>query len=205
MTRDVGCTAPPPLAVILPASANIFGAGHARLPNPGGGGAGTPPLRFDVAPGATFGVSHASGTLSCCSGMFPNGPDGRALLPPCEQGNITSTAGIAGVIDRDRVLFVAGVFLDDTEPTDPPPPRRDAFTDESSLDVSPDLRQVFFVGDGVASSGAPQRFHAPAGATRLYLGFADAQCFTGAPGHYDDNVGVVALTLALDAGAGCRD
>ena len=55
--------------------------------------------------------------------------------------------------------------------------------------LSPELAQTFFIGDGRTSTGRPQRFHPPTGATRLYLGLADAWSFDGPPGFYADNSG----------------
>jgi hypothetical protein len=53
------------------------------------------------------------------------------------------------------------------------------------------LGQVFFIGDGLTDvgSGDVQTFVAPPGATRLFLGIADASGFTGDAGCYSDNVG----------------
>jgi hypothetical protein len=64
-------------------------------------------------------------------------------------------------------------------------------------ELRPQLGQSFFIGDGLTGtgSGAQQRFVTPAGATKLYLGFADAQAFQGNPGAYDDNTGSVAMRL----------
>jgi len=56
---------------------------------------------------------------------------------------------------------------------------------------SPLLGQTFFVGDGVTGtgSGTIQQFVVPTGATRLFLGFADALMFVGQAGMFSDNTG----------------
>lgn len=71
---------------------------------------------------------------------------------------------------------VVGVFLDDTQPNSSPAPtsldyRTAASRDQS--DYNPQLKQLFFIGDGLDSHGNHQQFHAPKGATRLYLAMMD--------------------------------
>jgi hypothetical protein len=68
------------------------------------------------------------------------------------------------------------------------------------------LSQVFFVGDGLTGtdavnvgSGSTQTFQVPTGATRLFLGFADAfnnfdSIGTG-PGAYGDNTGSLSVNI----------
>jgi hypothetical protein len=63
--------------------------------------------------------------------------------------------------------------------------------------LSPLIQQTFFIGNGRTSSGAVQTFHVPAGATRLYLGFADAVSFVGTPCCYGDNSGSLTATAGL--------
>jgi hypothetical protein len=120
-------------------------------------------------------------------------------VPPARRAN----GGISGVQHGELTLFLVGVFLDDDEPGDPAPPRldfsNDALTDDF-LELAPALRQTFFIGDGLAG-GSEQIFHVPAGATRLFLGFADAFDFgdpIGPPGWYDDNLGQLVVDLELD-------
>src|SRR5262249_39942824 len=66
------------------------------------------------------------------------------------------------------------------------------------------LNQTFFIGDGLTGtgSGSVQVFHVPDGATRLYLGFADAFFFQGDPGYYDDNTGSLTATFMVTAISG---
>jgi hypothetical protein len=69
--------------------------------------------------------------------------------------------------------------------------------------LAPALHQVFYVGDGRAgfnnAAGALLTFTAPAGATRLYIGFADAGSFGGTSGWYQDNPGAMSGTANLAA------
>jgi hypothetical protein len=61
----------------------------------------------------------------------------------------------------------------------------------------PGLRQIFFIGDGMTQAADLQSFHVPNGATRLYLGFADANGFQGRPGYYDDDFGSMSARVSL--------
>ena len=55
--------------------------------------------------------------------------------------------------------------------------------------LSPQLRQAFYIGDGVSSTCSPQRFTVPLGATHLYLGINDG------PGTYCNNSGTFAVEV----------
>jgi hypothetical protein len=176
----------------VPGKANIFGAGHRNAPAPGGGGAGVLPpfVRLAAGPNQVVTFSSVTGRVSCCGGSAPlNGPDGS----PGET-SIRGHGGIAGIQASSRI-FLAGVFVDDAEPADPAPAAL-SFASTSFTELSPQLRQTFFIGDGRAGATA-QRFRVPPRATRLYLGFVDASGFGGAPGYYDDNRGELKVVLAI--------
>lgn len=65
--------------------------------------------------------------------------------------------------------------------------------------LTPELRQVFYIGDGRTAGGDFKIMIAPAGATRLFLGIADGFVFSGAPGAYDDDDGLFRISLAVNA------
>jgi hypothetical protein len=70
-----------------------------------------------------------------------------------------------------------GVFLSaDSPDASAVPPPLDFSTPESLdyLVLFPQLKQVFFIGDGLTSLGVTQQVIVPAGATRLFLGTVDA-------------------------------
>jgi hypothetical protein len=185
-------------------NANIFGAGKAQPPAPGGAGAGVSPLELDFAASSDQVLTFESvtGQVSCCgtSAAAFNGPDGGKNASG--DTDITSYGGISGIIDPDRTIFLVGVFLASTPPVDPAPERL-SFSDANDFsDLSPAIAQTFYIGDGHTASGSPQVFHVPAGATRLFLGFADALQFgnpTSAPGYYFDNYGSLAIQADLNA------
>ncbi len=165
---------------------NVFGAGLATPPDPGGNGGGVLPFQVAVPTGTvnvTF--SHVAGNVSFALGVS-NGPDGYRGL----NMNISATGGISGLMDTHRYFYLVGVFLDGGQPTSPPSTLN--FTkDHSFQSLAPVLGQVFFVGDGLTGrgKGENQDFAVPGGATTLYLGFADAPDGQGPPGAYQDNTG----------------
>jgi hypothetical protein len=187
-----GCHAAP---VEVPATANIFGAGHDAPPEPAGFGAGVLPPMIAVSPGQAVSFTSVTGTVTYSNGAFaaavsPFGPEGSANFGT----TLSSFDGISS-ITGSGFLWLAGVFLDDSEPADPAPAGLPEFTPaaKSFTTLSPGLRQIFFIGDG-QQSGSPQIFIAPPGATRLFLGFADGSGGTGAPGFYGDNAGSLLVT-----------
>jgi hypothetical protein len=177
-------------------TANIQGAGHSVAPNPGGGSGGTLPPFFAFTANSGF-VLQASvvGTTSLTPGFDGVNGEGSASF----STNISSYGGISGIVDTNRSGFLVGVFLDDTEPVAGTEPVRLSFASpENFTTLSPLLRQTFLIGDGNADSGgAVQSFVAPAGATRLFFGFADAPNYTGLTGAFQDNSGrSVTVTFA---------
>lgn len=114
----------------------------------------TPPLSDQIRPdGVNFGnqrgfVSHLAGAMNGISGI---------TAPPGS---------------------VVGVFLGENQPDLSPAPSALNFqsgvpggVDYTSL--SPQLKQVFFIGDGRTSSGQIQQVVVPTGATRLFLAVMD--------------------------------
>jgi hypothetical protein len=185
--------------------ANIFGAGQIN-PTPsvtaGQGGVAAPFV--DVAAGEKVRLTASSGSVN--SGIESAGPDGaRHATRRCD---ITGVAGISGYVNRNNSAHLVGVFVGDT-PLVQTPARLDFSADaigEAFSTLSPGLGQVFFIGDGLTPGGKVQEFVAPAGATRLFLGFPDAYSgngtyiYTGAPNGYSDNTGFWAIRLAVTPG-----
>lgn len=139
----------------------------------------------DVAPAnspvlASGGLTLTAGsylTVSASGSTDYNGcaspsPDGGS---PCGAAPIPAALGISGY--NGPINALVGVFLDASTPSGTAPAAMD-FSTLGSLaqaTVSPQLRQVFFIGDGLTGTGAgtQQRFVIPAGATRLFLASSD--------------------------------
>ena len=187
--------------LVVPGSANIFGAGHVIPPAPAGGGAGTAPPSYSFSPASgteVLAFPSITGQVVCDRDHFPaNGPDGG----PHAGGStdLWSCAGISGLKNKHATMFLVGVFLDDKEPMDPAPSCLDFNQSTSFAELYPALRQTFFIGDGLTGTGSGelQRFHVPPGATRLFLGFADGWASHDRPGWYGDNAGSLTVELRL--------
>jgi hypothetical protein len=139
----------------------------------------------DVAPQQSptqvTGVCFTAGaTLSfSASGICKWGPDGPDAPPDGLVAFIGSHVpgdenGMSNIVGPSMALV--GVFLDASQPSFSTPPATLDFSTAASRDflvLSPQLRQVFFIGDGLTSTNAVQSFEVPAGATRLFLGPLD--------------------------------
>jgi hypothetical protein len=187
--------------IVVPGMSNIFGAGHSTPP-----GGGILPPSYTFLPGSNLILTFDSvtGVVSYNSGGNYYGPDG--LFGYGDGGtNITSTGGISGITyagSPHAMMFLIGVFLNDSEPADPAPNRLDfspSGLNENFTELYPELRQTFFVGDGLTGtgSGVIQVFHVPATATRLYFGFADGYDFQGLPRYYGDNIGAITASFNM--------
>jgi hypothetical protein len=180
--------------------ANVFGAGHATAP---GGGILPPEYDFVNSPSQVFTFSVA-GSVGLTPGLGSYGGDGNPNNLPyyvLPGSDVLSAGGISGITDADAIGFLVGVFLDSTEPVDPSPVRLDfsnGMLGTGFTSLSPLIGQTFFIGDGLTEtgSGTVQQFNAPATATRLFLGIADADGYHGAPGAYSDNFGSWDVTVS---------
>ena len=168
--------------------ANIYGAGRTFAPAPGGGGGGVLPIEIVLPSGGkrVVQITAASGSIALQAGPPLLGLEEPYVGPPETDA---TWGGLAGLMHRDGYPVVLGVFLGDTAPQDPAPASLDS-GDGSFTHLYPGLHQIFWVGDGrSAPGGTVQQFHAPAGATRFYMGLLDLLDFGEPPGYYDDNTG----------------
>ncbi len=178
--------------------ANISGAGHTGLPSGTGGGIMPPLVRFQAGSNQVLIFTSVSGLIDI--GTAPDGyefgyhgPDGIMNTPYNDSS--TAVDGISGFVDNNRIATLVGVFLDDSEPTNPAPASLD-FSDGGAIghsfsSLAPQLRQIFFIGDGLMGigSGAQQVFIVPPTATRLCLGIPDNP--------YTDNSGSFVATFTI--------
>ncbi len=114
-------------------------------------------------------------------GMAYYSPDGQLTdighninttdsLQAQNKNNYYNENGIADVTAPINALV--GIFMDDSAPSNSAAPKNLDFSTDASRDfttLKPELKQIFFIGDGLNSSGAQQQFIAPKGATRLFL------------------------------------
>jgi hypothetical protein len=95
-------------------------------------------------------------------------PDGE--LTDIGHNTAGSENGIADVTAPINALV--GLFLTEDRPSLTKAPKALDFTSDESRDFSvlqPQLKQIFFIGDGKMKDGRTQQFIVPKGATRLYL------------------------------------
>lgn len=95
-------------------------------------------------------------------------PDGQ--LNDTGHNTNSSEHGIADM--NAPINALVGVFLSDEQPDKTLTPQTLDFSTEASRnfkELHPQLKQMFFIGDGLDSNGNRQNFVAPAGATRLFL------------------------------------
>ena len=185
--------------VVVPSMSNIYGAGHsggAATPQPAGGGGGTAPPSIDVLTTAQFGFAGSGSVRFSPSNPVSNNPDG----PASASTTFLSFNGVSG-FDSDRAYALYGVFVGATEPADPPPPALSFTGNTSFANLSPQLDQVFYIGDGLTGtgSGSTQLFNVPTGALKLYFGLADG--VEQSPnvienGFYGDNSGAYSVEVS---------
>ena len=95
-------------------------------------------------------------------------------------------------MDFTNGMFLVGVFLTDSEPKGPAPPRIDFTETEQFRVLAPRIGQTFFIGHGKGRS-----YRVPPAATRLFVGFADGFFYQGAPGWYANNAGRLQVAVRV--------
>lgn len=157
-----------------------------------------------LAPGSWVEVSEITGTVA--HGPDPPflGPEGCLSLNPCFFTNISHEVGaeygkssLTGPINS-----LIGVFLDNNIPANPAPSTLDFSTQQARdyLELHPQLKQVFFIGDAKTSTGVQQKVFVPTNATRLFLGIMDGIEWTGNSGAFYATVRVMNNLPADDCG-----
>ena len=171
----------------VPGTSNPFLAG---MPNgttsPGGDSApAQSPVLFAGFSGGDTLTFSVTGSVSFTNGASGSPPDG---------GSVFARGTENGISDFNLPLnLLLGVFLDASQPDGFTAPAGIDFSTGSSLTfatLSPQLREIFFIGDGLTgnATGSVQQFIAPAGATRLFLGIPDG---TG----WNNNFGAFSVTV----------
>jgi hypothetical protein len=176
--------------------ADIWGAGHTALP-PGADGILPPLVHFQSGSNQVVVFNGVSGLVDeNYNGYGGQGPDGIVNSPT--NNFFYPVEGLSGFVDANRIWTLVGVFLDDTEPSNPPPASlnfSDNVIGHGFSSLAPRLRQIFFIGDGLTGTGtgSSQIFVVPPTATRLYLGLTDI--------YYNDNSGSFTVTFGISPSA----
>lgn len=138
------------------------------------------PIGMTVSAGQSLTFDAISGTAGHDPTLPSYQPDGEldnighnnlTTLESSEYGStMYSENGIADMWCPINALV--GVFLDDKAPNATATPSSLDFSSDASRDfqtLQPQLKQLFFIGDGLRADGTHQKFVAPPGATRLFL------------------------------------
>ena len=196
--------------VVVPGSANPYLSGVAAGGTAVDGDTAGDPTSTDPnvrlqSPVLVQGLGFTGGSVLTFSGTGavdyggnpPSGtPDGGGLQTDGAEN------GIAGV--SYPLNSLVGVFLDDSTPNPAQMPSGLNFASNGNVSGGTDyltlapptlkLKQIFFIGDGLTSTGATQHISVPPGATRLFLGTADGS------GWYNNTGGIsVHITSAPPA------
>lgn len=155
------------------------------------------PPAINIPAGATgyLTFTSISGQIAH-GGSAYNSAEGDTTLPYSHgadsPGGPTPAAenGIADIVAPINSLV--GVFLDDNAPNTTAAPSTRNYSTSASRDQTTysdlQLKQPFFIGDGVTSTGTVQQFKIPDGATRLYLGPMDGY-------EWKNNLGSFTVTI----------
>ena len=182
------------MALPVPGPSNPYLAG---MPN------GTLSLSGDAAPGQSpvlvpdLCLRTGSSLTFSATGAVSNdpnlvsyplfGPDGNAAALTQHAGGPEN--GISNIFAPYDALV--GVFLGASQPNLLPAPAMLDFSAAGSrnyLTLSPQLQQLFFIGNGLTSTSVIQHVVVPAGATRLYLGTLDVVQWSNNPGSFEVTV-----------------
>lgn len=162
-------------------------------------GTGTSPVLVNIPTGASFVTFSVAGSISMDSGTHSSDPDG---IGAARGITVNSLNNISGIL-LPNAGSLGGLFLAASPPGSPAPATLDYTTlgATSALSYAPLIGQAFFIGDGLTgdATGTTQTFYVPTGATQLFLGYADACNYSGAPGCYSDNLGSVSASYAFAA------
>ena len=124
---------------------------------------------LSLTPESTLSLTASGWGGLCETCNWRQRPDG--LDSAYSTGEINGISGI-----NAPWASLVGVFLGPDAPQLTPTPSALDFSTIASQDyltLSPQLKQVFFIGDGRTSTGAQQNIIIPTGTSRFYLGMID--------------------------------
>jgi hypothetical protein len=185
------------LAVNVPGTSDPWLAGM-----PDGSTASLEDVAPDQSPVLVPGLSLAPGLILTfsASGGVSNGPAIPLVGPDGDTFWSHSTGaenGISNIVTPINGLV--GVFLDNNQPNfSPEPALLDFFIlGLNFTSLAPELKQVFFIGDGLTAASQVQQFVVPTNATRLFLGTMDGFGWWNNQGSFDVQVAVIPLPGAF--------
>ena len=187
LTVDIAGDACPWLAG-MPNSGSVAAEGGNNKSSKNPQQAPTAVTGLSIKPGSTLAFRQSGGQTSYTDAA-KYGPDGNTDW-------IVSQTAANGINTTNAPLnCMVGIFLDDRQPDTYAKAAVGDFTSSASRDfttLSPPLKQVFFIGDGMNSANVLQQFVVPPGATRFYMGIMDEK------GWWWDNTGTLNTTMMDD-------
>lgn len=150
---------------------------------------------LNLRPGDALSFEGLSGTAIYVTNGGQNSADGVSnfivALGETYPGSVPTTNmnGMSNL--RAPIGAIIAVFLNDNASSSGSAPSNLDFNDSTQRDystLSPQLKQVFFVGDGKRSNGEVQKIIVPSGATRVFIGMMDAWQWNDNVGNFKFNV-----------------
>lgn len=192
--------------VSVAGQANIYGAGLATPPAPGGGGGGVLPTAITLSTLGNPSILTFPTVIGRVSGWAGTGGYNGADGGPNWGGvtNVPSWRGISGIQNNKGTMFLVGVFLGPTGQPTTAPATPNVTNANALTSFSPVIGQQFYIGDGRTATQVLQTFNVPKGASKLYLGFAEVWGFGNSkllPGYYNDNAGVLTVDVQAKSGS----
>lgn len=170
------------VSVVVPGTSNPWLAG---MPNGtqsqlGDAAPANSPVLVDLSLRKGSWVEVIDVTGAVAHGLYPAvGPDGCLSEAQCDFDRFIISHDVGAELGKSDLTApingLVAVFLNDKVPGNPVP-RPLNFTTAISrnyLRLYPQLKQVFYIGNGRTNSGIVQKIFIPKGATRLYLGTMD--------------------------------
>jgi hypothetical protein len=196
------------ISLTVNATMDIYRAGGY---NDGSNGIAPVVFTFPAGGWRTMTFPSVGGAWGCQNGEAEYSADGETSGQCLTNGgatNFNSIGPFSGVHLTDFQGPLVGMFLGNTLPASAPAALRFYVSNKSAggtqtdfLALSPQIGQVFFIGDGLTGTGTglAQTFVVPPAATHLYLGYFDTCAPPGntIPSCYSDNVGSLNVTARL--------
>jgi hypothetical protein len=165
------------------------------------GGAGIPPIAINVAGYRRFYLQKTDGLITNMfegdSTIYCNA-NGSGKMKTWGTTTINAFKGFSGIYHLKKSMFLVGVFVSDGVVPEETPVTIN-FTDrEERGDWTPDLNQMFYIGEGKTSKGEDIHLKIPEYANKLLIGFADGLKNYPISRNYSDNKGTIKGTIVLE-------
>lgn len=164
------------------------------------GGAGIEPIAVNVTDMKKFSIENTEGQITNKfegdSTVYCNA-DGSDNMKEWPTTTIKPFKAFSGIMHFKKSMFLVGVFVSDGVIPDEVPVTIDFTSREDYNNWTPDLYQLFYIGDGKTNKGDKLQFKIPEYANKLLLGFVDGLKGYPITRNYEDNKGVIKTTVVV--------